>query len=130
MKKVFITLMIFALSPTVSAKTIFHCATASGKQIALDYNDSRDVVTYTFGKNLNKPEINLQRTTSQVDVEHFRYLDSVKLNNGAYSYDIYAGYSADAPHKEFAGVTVFKDSKVLVEIPCKGKVLNHLSELF
>jgi hypothetical protein len=126
MKKWMLTALVLACSSSAYAETIFHCATKSGKQINLDYNINKDIATYSFGKNLSKPEIRLQRAGGQLDAMELRAGETVAMNNGAYTYEIYNYWGP--PHS--AGVTVSKSGKQLADVKCKGKVYTAFDRLF
>ncbi|MGC7561185.1 hypothetical protein [Pasteurella sp. PK-2025] len=101
---------------------VFYCTANNGKLIEL--SKYREVYTYRFGADLNKPELTLEnhiedvRRVSEVvnGVESKRFYD---LKSGNYTYRV---FSSNPKNYQGNGVEVFKNKKSIARIECAGDI--------
>ncbi len=134
MKKIIVSLLLIGMiSPIVSAKTIFSCTVKSGKMVKVDYKENTDIVTYSYGRNLKKPEIVLKIGITKV-LGDFRshyggmYSNSIGIRNGKYTYVVTNGLGEDG---KFSYLSVRKGNNFeeIASFNCKSNQKSSLEEI-
>ncbi|WP_138406386.1 hypothetical protein [Stutzerimonas nosocomialis] len=101
---------------------IFHCKTESDKTIEI-YKEL-DVVTYSFGKTNEFPELQLKKTIGEIEISIGQIYgnelsNSATFTNGAYTYTVVTTINRNAETQEPRhGVIVKKKSNYLAYIAC------------
>ncbi|MBS9777535.1 MAG: hypothetical protein KGV50_02115 [Gammaproteobacteria bacterium] len=132
MKKILFTVLV-ASHLQAYAETLFYCSTMSGKQVLLEQKN--DAVFYSYGKNLQKPEIVIEKKLHDVTYEREAYsgggASSISIKNGKYLYNIRTGIrkicfteNCKKTHEDFGELTVYKGDKALAEINCLPKSIK------
>lgn len=131
MKQTKILLTVFACAfycnavqaATIDSNTVFYCKTTKGKQIKV--NKDKSTVTYSFGKNLSKPEIVLKKKLSEIEIDRSPYKDGsvmqIVIPNNGFLYIITSGYTSIG---KFSYLTVSKNGKDLAELECQDKTVH------
>ncbi len=108
---------------TIDSNTVFYCKTTKGKQIKV--NKDKSTVTYSFGKNLSKPEIILKKKLSEVEIGRSPYKDGsvlqITIPNNGFLYTITSGHTGVG---KFSYLTVSKNGKELAELECQEKTVH------
>lgn len=118
--------MTFLLSPsfadTTSAHTLFYCKTTKGKQIKVE--KTKSYFSYSFGRDLKKPEIVLRKKPDEAYVYCGAYKDgnvlTIEIPNGQYSYIINSGHTGKG---KFSYLTVSKNGNEIAELVCKDSTV-------
>ncbi len=126
MKKIFLAI-VFTLPILSHAETLFYCKTTNGKQVKVEKHGK--IVSYAFGKNLNKPELALQKFADKVPINIEPYasggLTEITITNGNYTYQLYQEIIAGKWNKDgtrnhdyFGSISVYRGKKQLAELKC------------
>ncbi|MNQ30697.1 hypothetical protein D3C85_440460 [compost metagenome] len=124
MKLSIITPVIFmALSISANAsELVFKCMTDNNKQVAL-YRDGK-TIKYSFGKKNSKPELEITRNESDVqidleDPEGGGLSNSVEIHNGAYSYQLISNIDKfTEEHEATTSLNIMKGDNVIKTLYC------------
>ncbi len=114
-------------SANAQVQTIFHCNTKNNKQIFLGFEPNTNTVTYAFGKDLNHPEMMLQRNIQQVRGEsHYSSAEGATINvvdipNGNALYSVQELYTQNTTE---VGVEVTQKGKRITFVSCKNNKPN------
>ncbi len=109
---------------------LFHCAFDNQKSLALCLSGT--TINYTFGANINRPELSLERDFARVDYTPYSWasntiFESVTLYNGDTSYEVFStlprGENMGAAE---GGITVILPNQTPVTLTCDaGSVLPN-----
>lgn len=124
MKKI---ILIICLAPMlVNAELLFYCKTTTGKSVRVEQKNSQ--ISYTFGRNLAKPELDLTKHANDVSMTHEGYSGGgasvIAIPNGAYTYELRSGIrrvsfeNGYAKTEDFGSITVLKSNDRVAEIDC------------
>lgn len=101
---------------------VFKCTTDNNKQVALYRNG--DSIQYIFGKKNSKPELELIRKESDVqidleDPEGGGLSNSVEIKNGAYSYQLISNIDKfTEEHESTTSLNIMKGEDVIKTLYC------------
>ncbi len=122
------------LTPLViQAETLFYCKTVKGKQVRIQQNGNS--ITYTFGQDLDKPELSLKKARNTIDMIQTGFSGGGEtlftIPNKGYHYEVFAGIykinwqdNGQKTHEERGGVRVFKGEKLLAEMACDPNTIQ------
>ncbi len=133
MKKIIVTISL-ALCMQSYADTLFYCKTKTNRKVHVEQKN--DVVFYSYGKNLKKPEILLKKKLSEVSFDGESYSGGgasiITIQNKGYSYELRSGIrkicfkeNCKKWHEEFGELTVSKGDKPLATIECLPKTVQY-----
>lgn len=127
-------------SSAFANNTIFECKTDNGKSISV--SQIGDEYEYTFGYLKKKPELSFRNKSN--DVEKITPDDgdysgsflntSLKMNNGAYAYEVYQSVDRTNPDdsdplsRNESGVHVYKNSKHIATVLCAKPKAEQLEK--
>lgn len=119
----FLIVLMGTLAINAFAKgAVFKCITSNNKIISLYQNG--DVLTYKFGKNSSKPDIEIKRKLKElnitIEMPQGTGLDSsVEFKNGIYSYTINESLNrVSEEHESTAWLDVKNNNEVISSIDC------------
>lgn len=131
--KIIAVIFILCCSPAFADQTIFQCQTTNNKVVQVQLRGNN--VSYTFGKNLLKPELSFSAPKNEVQL--FQSEDgrpqignSLGLNNGNIQYEVASSTVVATGYTE-VNITVYQDGEVLTKIDCNKKknIINKLSDI-
>ncbi|CNJ13001.1 hypothetical protein HB991_06475 [Yersinia mollaretii] len=114
-----------------SSEFVFSCKTNSGKEVKVE--KSGDVAIYSFGKDINNPEMKIKNKLKELDIILSEPMGSeivtnIPFKNGDYTYSVFMNTDRlNDEHKSTSGVSIFKNEKYITIIECltqKGNLLD------
>ncbi len=113
----------------IQAETLFYCKTVKGKQAKIERKGS--AIYYTYGKNLNQPELALSRQVGEVDIGFkgfpgSSYAHVVAFDNGDFGYELHVGkhYEDNTPKGvKYGMIMVYKNGNELATIDCDANTI-------
>ncbi|MBW8455657.1 MAG: hypothetical protein K0M52_15830 [Pseudomonas sp.] len=111
-----------AANPTDEPKPLFSCKTKSNKFLEIHKQDH--TITYKFGKLNHRPELELKRSSDEVDIlignaSGSELTNSISFANGEYRYTVITSVNKTADIQEPKhGILVTKNSNYLTYISC------------
>lgn len=122
-KNILISMSLIMLSINANANDlVFKCTTDNNKQVAL-YRDGK-TIKYTFGKKNSKPELELIKNESDVqidleDPEGGGLSNSVEIQNGEYSYQLISNIDKfTEEHESTTSLNIIKGEDVIKTLYC------------
>lgn len=128
--------LVAQLSYADCEKKIFSCQFNNQKQV--EVFDSKGNITYRFGKNLAKPELQFSLPHQQTQTTQWQGFgsndyDDLRLTNKGVTYVVFHRYNKieENPNKRIeAGIQVIIKKKVAAQLLCQPKTIsNHLYDL-
>lgn len=130
------SLLLAQASYAQCGKKVFSCTFKNNKQV--EVCDNKGKITYRFGKNLAKPELQFSLPHKQTKTVQWQGLgswdyDDLRLNNKGVTYLIFRGRNKIEPNpnkRVEAGIEVIIKKKTAATLLCLPKTLNeHLYDL-